>query len=116
MGVRWYTWMGTAPSSCRLVAVAASNFSSEPSAAAEPCLLRGQRIPLRIAGESPFPLVRIVLPLAMHLVNFGFGLLDASMNSASHGAAAGKVPAPPHSAGVWGTGTATVGSVAGAPD
>jgi hypothetical protein len=96
--------------------VAASNFSSEPSAAAEPCLLRGQRIPLRIAGESPFPLVRIVLPLAMHLVNFGFGLLDASMNSASHGAAAGKVPAPPHSAGVWGTGTATVGSVAGAPD
>jgi hypothetical protein len=57
-------------------------------------LLRELRGPLRVAGESPFPLVHIVLPLAKHLVNFGFMRWVAGMNSAGHGAAAG-ILAPP---------------------
>jgi hypothetical protein len=37
LGVRWYVWMMTAPSSCGLMVVNASNFSPWPTAAAKPC-------------------------------------------------------------------------------
>ena len=50
--------------------------------------------PLHVAGESPFPLVHIVLPLAKHLVNFGFMHLVAGMNSVGHGAAASILALP----------------------